>query len=725
MQKQQERNRYYYREHRMAFITLILITGLYFLVPVLEDIPSVFSEYEGKKVTICGMVRESREGNAYLWLQADNTKEVLYTQLPRTWADEEKLIWYPAGSRLEIVGIIEKPAEKRNPGGFDEASWFLSKKAKMKLNAEEIRVIEQPQSIWKLSWKVQCSIKETAKHYLTEEQNALALGLLLGNKQQMDQSFYRMTQRMGIAHVFAVSGLHAGVIGALLLFVFRAFRKEHSWISFLILSVGLGFYCIVTGLAPSAIRAALMMVLAALSLRLLRSPAPIDFLAMAAIILLMDNPFLLYNAGFQLSLGVTLSLLLFARPVEKKLCFIKWRWLRESVAVTLTASFGSIPFSAWHFYSVSLLAPLYNLLLVPLVSVLVPLLLIILPVTVVFPFTHTLFIFPVKILLNLLLWGTAFLNDVFGTGHYYTGRPDWITLVFYLLFLYFLWNWLMFEQKKSVKSLNWKMQLRNNSVIFLILAVTSSFFKVSCGNELLYLDTGQGSCALLRTEAGETVIFDGGAQPRELASVLAWHGINEVNAIVLSHGDDDHTGGLLQVLEAVKVEYLCIEKMQAQREEVKLLLEAAEAGGTKIKPVETDARLMLADGEIVLKAVNDGRGETNSRELAAVLHLAEQVAVFPGDLGIEGILQVVEHQNSITIWTVPHHGSRFSANAELYKRLKEKGTQVAVISAGRNNRYGHPHAEVLEYLSSNQINLCRTDLDGAVYINLNEIENAE
>lgn len=716
-------DRYYHRRHPMALLAVFFITGLIFFMPVLENQPSVFENETGQQIQLTGTVRESREGTLYLWLQADNTNEVLYVSLPHEWGQETGAVWYPAGSRLQVTGTIEKPQGERNPGGFDEAEWLLSKEARMKMKAKEIAVLENPQGIWKVSWQVQCRLKETAAYYLTDEQNRLAMALLLGEKQQLDQSFYRMTQRMGIAHIFAVSGLHVGFAGALLLVVFRMFHRERSWISFIILAAGLGFYCMLTGLAPSAIRAALMIVLAALAMRLLRPPAPVDFLALAAVLLLLTNPFLLYNAGFQLSFGVTLCLLLFVRPVQNQLRFIKWVWLRDSIAVTLAASLGSIPLSVWHFYTISLEAPFYNLILVPLVSVLVPLLLIALLAAVVVPFTGMLFFFPVKCLLDILLWSTVLLSDVFGTGHYYTGKPGWIAFVFYLLFLYFLWNWLTFKQNRTMQSFCREAWMRRGTAVALLIVFCCAIPNIPDENRLLYLDTGQGSCALLRTRAGENVIFDGGVQTRELASVLAWYGINEIKAVILSHGDDDHTGGIQQVLESVPVEYLCMENTQAQREDVEHLLEMAQKNGTSVKKVKSGAVLALQEGTIQMQVIDDGGSETNSRELTAALHIGDCAVLFPGDLNIEGVQELIKRQKNITVWTVPHHGSRFSANAKVYETLKQKGTKLAVISAGRDNRYGHPHDEVLTYLFANQIAMHRIDLDGALCINLDETGN--
>ena len=726
--------RYYYREHRMVYLAVLFIAGLICLMPVLEQSPSVMEEDIGKTRTVYGIVQESREGNSYLWLRLDDVQEVVYVALPHAGGDDTGTKWYPAGSKLKVVGSLAKPQGRRNPGGFDEARWLLSKKAKIKLHAEEIQVIRNPQGIWKLSWLVQCQIKQTAERFLTEEQNHLAMALLLGEKQKLDQSFYRMTQRMGIAHIFAVSGLHVGFAGAMFLFLFRIVHRERGRVSFFVLAAGLGFYCMLSGLAPSALRAAFMILLAALAMRLLRPPAPVDFLALTAVLLLFDNPFLLYQAGFQLSFGVTLCLLLFIQPVQKRLWFIKWRWLRDSIAVSLTASLGSIPLTAWHFYTVSLLAPLYNLLFVPIVSILVPLLLIAFFGSLLFPAVGKILFQVAKILLDLLYHAPVFLSELIGDGQFCTGRPGWLAVILYMLFLNFFWHGLNYGQQaenmlykikretKTETQKGIKKYIQKASAVCFFMAVFCIVFSTNINgdNELLYLDTGQGGCALLRTGAGETIVFDGGAQERELASVLAWYGIQEIKAVIVSHGDKDHISGILQMLEMVPAEYLCMEKTQSQREDVIPVLLAAEAGGTKIKPVEKEARLALAEGEILLKAIDDGGTETNSRELASVLYLAQQVAVFPGDLGIAGIRKLIDGQKQITIWTVPHHGSRFSADEEIYMRLEEKGARLAVVSAGQNNRYGHPHQEVLEYLNASHIAVHRTDLEGAVCLNLNE-----
>ncbi len=720
--------RIYRRQHPMTILALLFLAGILVLMPVLRDAPSSLQAYLGQTISITGTVKESRDGNGYLWLQCDeqrlsadlgnpigaerkSKKEILYVSLPRQWDGEgdasAEPIWYPAGTRLIVTGVLEKPQRQRNPGGFDEAQWMLSKQARVKLQVkdmDDIKVVEPPQGIWRISYDAQCSLKGMAHRFLSEKQEVLALALLLGEKQQLDQTFYRLTQRMGIAHVFAVSGLHVGFIGALLLALFRVTGWERSWLSFICMTFGLGFYCMVTGLQPSSIRAALMMLLAALAMRLLRPPSAIDFLSLAAIILLLDNPFLLYTAGFQLSFGVTLALLLFVGPVQKRFWWIKSAFLRDSLAVAIAACLGSLPLTAWHFYTLSLLSPLYNLLLVPLVSVTVPILLIAFLVTAVLPAGGWLFFYPANLLLNLLLHSTTILADLFGTGHWYVGRPGWIAVCCYGLFLLGLFH------------------RRKRSVVCLLLAVMLLIPTAPHSSELLYLDAGQGSCAILRTKDGETVIFDGGVQQQELASCLAWHGINEVKAVVLSHGDMDHIGGIMQVMENIPVQYLCVETSQMEREEMAALLARAEACDTEVKPVAERAVLTLRQGTIILESFSDGNKGTNSRELTASAQIGDVVIAFPGDLETRGAEAFAMAQQHIDIWTVPHHGSRYSASETLYQQLSEKGVKLAVISAGNDNRYGHPHQEVLQLLEKYRMEVYRTDQQGAIKLSLEKAE---
>lgn len=723
-------DRYYFRRHPLWWVLAVFTLGLCFLLPYLERIHSPLYMQAGQRVELFGMVQESSCGDGYLWLRTEPVQQggkgqVVYVQLPRLIGEDGELtetVWYPAGSRLRVQGVLEVPLGQRNPGGFDEAHWLRGKGTDVKCAADEIMWLTPPKGIHYFSWQAQQILYDKAHNYLREEESGLALALLLGDKGQLEQNFYRLTQRMGIAHIFAVSGLHVGFVSALLLGLFRLSGCQQSWLSFLCLSVGLSFYCIVTGGAPSAWRATLMVLLGTLALRLRRAPAPLDFLAFAAIVLLLRNPFLLYTAGFQLSFGVTLSLLLFVQPLRKKLRWICYPRLRDSLAVVIAAYLGSVPLSAWHFYTLSLWAPIYNFLLVPLVAVTVPALLLAVLLTVTLP-VGGLFFLPTAWLLRLLRCSVLWLGNLSDGGQWNIGQPGNLAIICYGVSLLCFWCWLQGQipfwtvMTETVQ----KMRLKQIGLLAMSLFLLTVFFcipKPPEENQLLCLDTGQGSCALLRTKAGEVVIFDAGASARELNSCLAWYGINKVQAVILSHGDNDHICGLEQALESVYIENLCAETGQLGRQDLCRLAEAAQNKGTMVRAITSSARLQLRDGMINLYVYDDGTEINNGRELTALLQLKKAAVAFPGDLALQGVQQFVEEQVSITLWVVPHHGSRFSANKELYQQLQKKGARLAVISAGKNNRYGHPHQEVLHILQKVGIPYKRTDLQGAIQISL-------
>lgn len=715
---------WYYGWREFFVFLLLFFVGLFVMEVQMQKFAFVPQQI-GQMVAVSGTVVESRNGQSYFWFQSESAigetslldgislaDTKFYVAVPSFGTEDcsdGNSIWYPAGTRLQLKGMLLLPQEQRNPGGFNEQQWFYGKGVSYKLLAEEMAVLEGPRGFWRWAWQVRQFITDTVEQFLPFGEARLALALLLGEKQCLEPEFYRLAQRIGVGHIFAVSGLHVGFVGGLLLLVLRRLGGGHSWLAFLLLVSSLSFYCLLVGFPPSALRAAAMLLLASLAQRLLRPINGIDFLAAIALLLLLDNPFLLFQAGFQLSFGVTLSLLVFTGPLQQKLQRVGWRWLRDSMAVVLAAYLASLPLGAWHFYSLSLFSPFCNFFLVPLVAITVPLLLLALLFTWFLPVAGNILFLPVRLLLHMLEWETCFFADWTGSGQYFIGRPSWLALVLYVLFLFLLWWFLKTRRQKSTRIFLFLLGL-------CLVIVGICWPKPPVTDELLYLDAGQGSCAVLRTAAGEVIVFDCGAKERELASCLAWYGINQIQAVILSHGDADHIAGLPQVLEGVKVNYLCVEKGQLQREGVQTLLQAAQKAGADIKAIDRNTLLHLQEGTVQLQVYDDNGQSDNSRELTALLHLPWADVAFPGDLSLQGVAAFVHQQQEITVWTVPHHGSRYSADEALYSALKAKGVQLAIISAGNNNSYGHPHQEVLQFLQQSHIRWQRTDWQGAILL---------
>ncbi|MBR2008736.1 MAG: MBL fold metallo-hydrolase, partial [Peptococcaceae bacterium] len=311
---------------------------------------------------------------------------------------------------------------------------------------------------------------------------------------------------------------------------------------------------------------------------------------------------------------------------------------------------------------------------------------------------------------------TEFLYTVIGRVQWNIGRPDAIILLFYIVFLVLLWY--------RLKDISIMPSLKSQTAaisVFVVFIILLSIPAAPKQDELLYLDTGQGSCALLRTSAGEVVLFDTGAQKQELSSVLAWYGVNHVEAIILSHGDMDHISGLTRVMETVSIEHIFMESAQMQRTSVQECLNKAKQKGIDCHAVEGQKTVAFSQCSVSLAVFHDNSHTTNNTELAAILYYPKGAIAFPGDLALSAVQQFISQEDTITIWTVPHHGSRNSGSANLYEQLKQKGVQYAVISAGRENRYGHPHTEVLEWIDQSQILRYSTAEQGAILFLLSEL----
>ncbi len=716
--------RQYPQSYRMVWVAVLLMllilvaehTGLLYGVMEKQQQHLLAGDTE-PLLMITGTVIESKHGQGYFFLQAE-TGERFYVTMPYESYDTTlamHTVWYPVGTTLRVEGIATLPDKARNPGGFDEAAWLFSKKTGIILSAHKIDVLSGPQGIFRLVYQMQSGIEQILYQALSKEQADLSMALLTGAKHRLADDFYAMTQYMGIAHIFAVSGLHVGLIGSVVLWGFYQMGWQRSWVATGLLAIGLGSYCMLAGLPASAIRATIMILISVLAMMLYRPPNGINFLAFAAVVLLLDNPLLLWNAGFQLSFGVTLALLVFVTPIQNKLWWISNKTIRSSMAVVLAAYLGSVPLTAWHFYTFSIWSPVFNLMLVPLVTMAVPLLFLALVLSVWLPVGIDLYFLPAKLVLWLLQEGAILLYEATAGAQWNIGRPDGVVMMVYGVFLVVLWHWL--QNRRLFASIGCQGRI---VWILLALVVVGSMPSAPHRDELLYLDIGQGSSALLRTKQGEVVLFDTGAQTQELASVLAWYGVNHVEGVILSHGDLDHVNGLNRVLDTVAVAHIFVEKESIQRDSLQALFRKAEEKGTRLQGIEKATSINLINHRIVLEPIRNDTDMDNGTQLTAMLHYSNGAVAFPGDLSLEEVVSFVKKQNGITLWTVPHHGSRYAGSAALYRQLMQKGVQYAVISSGKNNRYGHPHREVLQWIDDCGIVRYGTAEHGAILFVLSD-----
>lgn len=660
---------------------------------------ALLDKYQGEVGVYGEVIAESRSGY-YTVIELEGIdKNILPIKtkvaVSKSYKDDKQ---YPLGAKVYFSGEFYSPSGRTNPGGFSAENYWHSQGVFRLFDADGAgMVLEAPNLGHKAVGALRLKLDAVLADNLSEESYRLAQGLLFGDKAALDDNFYALSQKMGIAHVFAVSGLHVGLLISFILLVFRLFKKDNSWFCFAVLCITVLFYCALSNFTVSANRAAIMALLAFLARKRLRFKDFYSIFAIAVLVTLAANPYALYAVGAQLSFGVTWSLVFFTPLFQKLFAPLKIKKLIDALAVVFAAQVVSIPLCAWHFYNISLFSPLFNFLIVPIVGIIVPLILLSLVLAVTVPPLSKIFF----ALSTLLLEGVEkFLNYfayAFGTGHHYIGQASLIVLVLFVL-IFVLWRLDLERQPKIWHSCGFLA----TAVLLLVIIVLPP----KAMDRITFLDVGQGSGAVVETTERDCLIFDCGRSKDTVASYLRYRGINKVEAIILSHADSDHIGGLANILRDFEVERV-IAAAETWNDETLTALKAEGAFDNTQAVIAPMGEMDFGKLKLELWPFAD------SQDLFALLEFNGVSTAFTGDMTKDEQMVIVLANPKIDIFAVPHHGSKNNLVYGLYKRL---GVDLAVISVGRYNYYGHPNYAVLEELRKNAVATERTDYAGAVMI---------
>jgi competence protein ComEC len=543
---------------------------------------------------------------------------------------------------------------------------------------------------------------------------ALTASITTGEMSYLDDELKNAFNVTGLAHILSISGSHFGMFSVMLYgaFIFLIRRLPYSALQRFTLYLSpaqaaavltlpfMIFYLGLSGASPPAVRSFIMIGLFLLGLLIGRKGVWLHTVSFAAFILVLIDPDVVLNLSFQLSF---LAVLFIGFAVDENrenqgTGSRAMRFLKNSMRLTLAATLGTAPLVAYHFHYMSLISPLANLIASPLIgAVLVAFSLI---SSFSFLLTGHFVLKPlVSLSADLSIWVVKLMASVPFADIKIPAFPPVLFIVFYAGCLLYLVS----GRRKSVLFV---------PVIPFAVYAAFTFFE-SDRLSVTFLDVGQGDSAVVRLPDKKTIVIDTGRTGRETASFLKYSGKREIDALVLTHSDSDHSGGMEEVMDRVRVKELW-------------------DNGLIVYPegrCHADRRRALERGD-VMEAVNyritvlhpykgfytsGGSGDREINNTSLVLKVAGRKTSFlmTGDIEDEAeadISHVGEWLRSDVI-KMPHHGSRTSANDEF---LAEVSPSVAVISVGKDNTYGHPSGEVLEKLAGKRI--LRTDRDGAVKI---------
>ena len=544
---------------------------------------------------------------------------------------------------------------------------------------------------------------------------------LTGDKSAMDDGDYLAMQETGLAHLFAVSGLHCAFLVTLLALLISRRQRLLCAVTIPLLL----FYMVMVGMSPSVVRACIMQIFLLIAPLFRRGSDPLTSLAAALLVILLCNPFAAASVSLQLSFSATLGMVLLSprlyklltgwykgkcRPLRTALCFVA-----ANLSATLSAVVFTAPLTAWYFRIFVLVAPLSSLLAVPAAgwSFMAAF------VTVLLGFVWL----PLASLLGWISWALVryilwIANGMMSWRYHavYFTNPY---LIYWLLFLY-----AAFIGCAATPDGKRKYLLASAlSVLTLTAAIWVNRQDYQYGVlTALTLDVGQGESVIL-TSGGETALVDCGSSnsykdPGGLAAdTLHSMGVRELSAVVVTHYHADHTNGLYEVLRRIPVQTIYLPDIEDEYGVRERLVSLAEEKGAQVTYVTKETADTLGDTVLTIYPPVQSGGDLNELGLTALASAGDFDLLITGDMSGSTEKKLVETYAlpDIEVLAVSHHGSRYSSNIRFLKAVMP---EAAVISVGDNN-YGHPSEETLQRLLAVGADIWRTDQQGTIRITVN------
>lgn len=542
---------------------------------------------------------------------------------------------------------------------------------------------------------------------------------LTGDKSLLPESDYVAMQETGLAHIFAVSGLHCAFLVTLLSLLIP---PTHRRTLCAVASAVLVFYMLLTGLSPSVARACVMQLFLLSAPLFRRGSDPLTSLAAALTVILLVNPYAVGSVSLQLSFAATLGMVLLSGRLYKS--FTGWyrgrnravrtalSFLTANLAATLGALVFTAPLTAYYFNLLSLVAPLAGLLAVPaagyafmsaFVSALLGL--------VWTPLGHLAGYVPL-LLVKYILWVAHLLLAVPYHAVYFTN----VYLRVWLLYVYaaFLGCAVTPDGKRKYALASALTVLTLAACLWL-----NSRWQQYGAFRAAVLDVGQGESVAL-CSGSEAALVDCGSSNSYVdagsvaADALQSAGIRRLSAVIVTHYHADHTNGLTEVLTRLPVDTLYLPDIEDEYGVRDRLISLAAHQGADVVFVTEPARIALGEAVLTVYPPLLTTGDLNEQGLTALATAGDFDLLITGDMAgqTEQLLAQTYPLPDVEVLVVSHHGSRYSSDESFLRAITPDN---AVISVG-DNRYGHPAEETLRRLQAVGATVWRTDQQGSIRI---------
>lgn len=655
-------------------------------------------------------------------------------RLPGT-EDIEGVLCYSEGEEPDMGSLVLMEGKyyafshAANPGEFDAADYYRTLGRQGRLMRANLLAADGSRDVFRERlYRCRRYLSLLLRACCPEREAAVLGAMLLGEKGFLDEEIKGLYQRNGIVHILAISGLHLSLLG---MGVYRAMKvlRMPKWIN-IILTIALMYsYGVMTGMGVSVMRAFIMFSMKLVAELFGRSYDLFTAMMTAALLILVRQPLYLFHSGFLFSFGAICGVgflpAVSMHFPEKPKCL-------KALFTGIWISLSTLPVYLCFYYEFPPYSVFLNLLVIPCMGIVLGSgVLTLFAAAIYLPFGRAA-VFPGITVLAVYEKCCELCAGL--PGHtWIAGRPaNWRILFFLIIFVMLV----CFAKR-------WK---KRQFFAGVVLALAILILRAPSRFELTFLDVGQGDCIYLSAPGKGHILIDGGSSDKsdvgkyQILPFLKYRGVSSLDAVFITHPDSDHENGIRGMLESgdesgVQIGMLVLPDVavESRNENYLTLVALAQSKGVPVRFISCGDRLSF--GKVMLTCIHPQKGyenqDTNAYSTVLYLTYGEFSALLTGDLEGEGEVLVTKRLNRtkgrqafrygragedmpagyITLLKVAHHGSKNSTSDAFLDLIRPR---IAMISAGRDNSYGHPHRETLERLQKQGCRICQTPESGAV-----------
>lgn len=579
------------------------------------------------------------------------------------------------GDKIKVTGVLKEPSTNNIFNNFNYKKYLYNKKIYYIIEASKIDKIQNNNNhIY--------TIKNLLYTRINSLKSSNYIKALLFGDNKLDKEIKTSYQINGISHLFSVSGFHINFITSIIYFYLDRVTYNKK-IKYITVDIFLVLYLLLCN-TTSLLRCTVMNILLSINHLLKLNIKKIDIVLLTLILCIIINPFIIYDIGFIYSYTISFFLILYKNKYKTN------NKLLKIIYISLISFLVSLPINIYTSYEINFLSIILNIIIVPIVSlILLPLSLL----TLIFPILDNILYLITSILEKISLY-TSNIN-IFKQV---LSKPSIILIIIYYLVIILI--------------------LSKNKHYYLILILLIFHKTIPLYNsnlEVVMFDVGEADSMLISTPSKKVNILIDTGRGIDINNIIIYLksiGISKLNYLIITHGDEDHIGGALYLIDNFKVDNVILNKGDYTELEVELI---THLKNKNIKYTNNINKIPLLGSYMYLLNTKKFSNE-NDNSIVTYFEYQKYKFLFMGDSSSKTEEYLINNYNlaNISFLKVGHHGSNTSSSTHFINKINPK---VSLISVGRNNFYHHPNKEVLTNLSNSVI--YRTDINKSIKIKIN------